>query len=184
MRPDLIGMDTRRNWIVMESKGRTNSYTPDLLVHAKHQTRNLRRIGGTPPNLRVAAVTHFTNNRLTVDWEDPEGFNPNYFDLDTNISDYLFYYYKLIVNILSNNKTTELGGYTTYTFPNVNLTVGLDSTIYRLYRNRSLETIQTSEIIPFIKFQEREEQDFYAGADGIIIGLGQNWRDLIRTDEK
>jgi hypothetical protein len=28
------------------------------------------------------------------------------------------------------------------------------------------------------------EQDFYAGADGIIVGLGQNWRDLVRTNEK
>jgi hypothetical protein len=184
VRPDLIGMDTRRRWVVMESKGRTNSYSPDLLIHAKNQTRNLRQIGGAYPNLRVASVTHFRNNTLTVDWEDPEGVNEENFDLDTSVEDYLFYYYKLLVNILSNNATSELNGFTIYTFPNVELTVGLDTTIYNAYRNRSLETIQKQQVVPFAKFQEFPEQDFYAGSDGILVGLGQNWRDLIVTNEK
>ncbi len=184
LRPDLIGLDARRRWVVIESKGRTNSYSPDLLTHAKSQTRNLRQIGGMYPNLRVGAVTHFTNNLLTVDWEDPEGVNDDNFDLDTSIEDYLFYYYKLVVNILSNNNTTQLNGYTTYTFPNVELTVGLDTNIFEAYRNRTLENVQQQQIIPLGKFQELPEQDFYAGADGIIVGLGQNWRDLVRTNEK
>jgi len=184
LRPDMVGLDTRRRWVVMESKGRTNSFSPDLLVHGKNQTRNLRQIGGNYPNLRVAAVTHFTNNLLTVDWEDPKGVNDDSFDLETSLEDYLFYYYKLVVNILSNNETTQVNGYTVYTFQNVNLTIGLETTIFNAYRNRSLETVQRQQIIPSVKFQEFPEQDFYAGADGIIVGLRQNWRDLIQTNEK
>ncbi|MGC4102857.1 hypothetical protein [Ferruginibacter sp.] len=184
LRPDMIGLDNRRRWVVMESKGRTNTFAPNLLAHGKSQTRNLRQIGGSYPNLRVAAVTHFTNNFLTVDWEDPEGVNEENFDLETSLGDYLFYYYKLIVNILSNNETRRVSGYTVYTFQNVNLTIGLETSIFNAYRNRSLENVQRQQIVPSVKFQEFPEQDFYAGADGIIVGLGQNWRDLIRTNEK
>lgn len=184
LRPDLIGLDVGRRWVVMESKGRTNSYYANLLSQAKNQTRNLRQIGGTYPNLRVAAVTHFTNNFLTVDWEDPEGVNNNNFDLDTSFEDYLFYYYKLIVNILSNKETTEINGYTIYTFPNIQLTVGLETNIYNAYSSRKLETVQKQQIIALTKFQEFPEQDFYAGSDGILIGLGQNWKDLVLTNEK
>ena len=102
-----------------------------------------------------------------------------------HLVDYLFYYYKLVVNILSNNETTQINGYTVYTFQNVNLTIGLGKRlIFNAYRNKSLETVQRKQIIPSVKFQEFPEQDFYAGADGIIIGLGQNWRDLIQTNEK
>jgi hypothetical protein len=115
----MIGLDTRRRWAVMESKGRTNSFSQDLLVHAKSQTRNLRQISGNYPNLRVAAVTHFTNNFLTPDWEDPEGSNDDSFDLQTSLE--------------------EVSGFTIYTFQNVNLTIGLDTTIYNSYRNRTLE---------------------------------------------
>jgi len=184
VRPDLIGLDNRRRWVVMESKGRTNSYSPNLLAHAKSQTRNLRQIGGAYPNLRVAAVTHFTNGRLTVDWEDPEGHNDDSFDLATTVEDYLFYYYKLVVNILSNNRTFTVEGYTMYTFENVNLTIGLDTTIFNAYNARNLSDVQLQQINPVGKFREFPDQDFYAGSDGIIVGLGQNWQDLIQTNEK
>lgn len=183
-RPDLIGLDSRRNWIVMESKGRTNFYPANLLTDAKAQTRNLRRIGASYPSLRVAAVTHFTGGYLTVDWQDPEGFNKNHFDLDTSFSDYLFSYYKLIVNILIHNETTEVNGYTVYTFPNVQLTVGLDTEIYRAYRNKTMDNIRILDAITSGGFEEFPDQDFFAGSDGIIVGLGKNWQDLIRTDEK
>jgi hypothetical protein len=66
----------------------------------------------------------------------------------------------------------------------VNLTIGLETSIYNAYRNQSLENVQRQQIIPSFRFQEFPEQDFYSGADGIIVGLGQNWRDLIRTNEK
>jgi hypothetical protein len=184
VRPDLIGLDTRRRWIVMESKGRTNGFSNSLLVDAKHQTRSLRQIGGTYPNLRVAAVTHFRDGRLTVNWEDPEDINDDNFDLDTTSEDFLFYYYKLIVNILTNNETLEINGYTVYTFPNVDLTVGLETTIFDAYKHKSLQNISRKEIIQSGKYQEFPELDFFAGADGIIVGLGQNWRDLIMTNKK
>jgi hypothetical protein len=75
--------------VVIESKGRT-TLTHCFVTHAKSQTRNLRQIGGMYLIYRVGAVTHFTNNFLTVDWEDPEGVNDDNFDLDTSIEDYLF----------------------------------------------------------------------------------------------
>lgn len=184
LRPDLIGMDLMRRWVVMEGKGRTNSISSGLLDHAKNQTRNLRQIAGNYPNLRVAAVTYFANDVLTVDWEDPEGISNDSFDLETSVEEFLFYYYRLIVNVLNNNETSEIGGYTVYTFTNISLTVGLETNIYNAYKNESLNTIDTQGVIFSDKFQELPEQEFFVGSDGIIVGLGQNWKDLIANDSK
>jgi hypothetical protein len=183
-RPDLIGMDSRFRWIIMESKGRTNGFANDLLATAKNQTRNLRQIGGVYPHLRVASVTHFTTGLLTVDWEDPEDFNKQSFDLFTDVEEYLSYYYKLFVNILSNNETTEVGGYTVYTFATVNLTIGLDTKVLNAYKTNNLKEVQVQQVIQTAKFLEFPEQDFYAGSDGVIVGLGQNWKELVRTNQK
>ncbi len=184
VRPDMIGLDTRRRWTVMESKGRTNTFTQELLVHAKNQTRNLRKIGTDYPNLRVAVVTHFTNGPLTVDWEDPEGYNDDYFDLDTTADDYLLNYYKLIVSILSNNQTIEIAGFTLYTFTNISLTVGLDSRILEAYNSGKFSNIRAFETTQSQQFTELPNQNFYAGPDGIIVGLGSNWQAIILSNEK
>jgi hypothetical protein len=64
------------------------------------------------------------------------------------------------------------------------LTVGLETSILEAYRNNSLKAVEDRQVIPFIKFQDFPDQDFYVGGDGIMVGLGENWRDLIRTNEK
>jgi hypothetical protein len=184
VRPDLIGLDNRRRWIVVESKGRTNRMENTLLATAKNQTRHLRRIGADFPSLRVAVVTHFINGELVVDWEDPEGHNDKFFDLDTNIEDYLSNYYKVIFNILSNNETTEVEGFVTFTFTAINLTIGLNAQIYNSYRRKDLKAIQSIQEITLDKLGSIENQEFFAGRDGILIGLGSNWRELIRTNKK
>ncbi len=183
-RPDLVGLDTSRRWIVMESKGRTHGLAPNLLNDAKNQTRNLRQIGASYPHLRVGAVTHFANQLLNFDWIDPEGHNETFFDLDTDIEEYLTYYYKLFVNILNNNETTEIGGYTMHTFSNVNLTIGLNTNILNAYTTKDLKGIGVQQVVMTQKFLEFPEQDFYVGSDGVVIGLGENWKQLIKTNDK
>lgn len=185
-RPDLIGLDNRRHWIIMESKGRTNTMEATLLTSAKNQTRNLRRIGNDFPSLRVAVVTHFTNGQLTVDWSDPEEYNDDNFDIKTDSEEYLSNYYKLIFNILASNDnaTKEVGGFVTYTFDAINLTIGLDRKIFYAYKTQSLKEIQPTWIFDFEQFSPIAEQEFFAGSDGVVVGLGSNWRELIRTNKK
>jgi len=185
-RPDLIGLSRRRNWIILESKGRTNSMEGTLLASAKNQTRNLRRIGLDIPSLRVAVVTYFINGNLLIDWADPEGYNDDYFDIETDMEEYLSNYYKVIYNILSTNRSSsnELGGYITYTFEAVNLTIGLDRKIFTAYESKSLKDIRPLRLSNYEPFSSIADQDFFAGSDGIIVGLGSNWRELIRTNKK
>lgn len=185
-RPDLIGLDNLRRWIVIESKGRTNSMRGNVLEEAKNQTKKLRKIGTEDPELRVAVVTHFTNGQLIVDWSDPEGFNEDYFDIQTDTEEYLANYYKLIFNILSskNNDTKEFNGFITYTFDNINLTIGLDRKIFNAYKTLSLKTIVHINIFKSEQFSSIEDQDFFVGIDGIVVGLGSNWRELIKTNKK
>jgi hypothetical protein len=183
-RPDLIGLDNRRHWIVMESKGRTNSMNATLLQSAKNQTRNLRKIGTDYPSLRVAVVTHFINGQLSVDWSDPEGHNDDFFDIKTDREEYLANYYKVIFNILSNNDSTskEIDGFVTYTFNNINLTIGLDINIFNAYKTQNLTEIQ-----PIIFWDNKllsTKTDTFIGNDGIVVRLGTNWEELINGNKK
>jgi len=184
VRPDLIGLDNRRRWVVMEAKGRTNTMENTLLTRAKNQTRNLRRIGIDYPNLRVAVVAHFNNGRLIVDWEDPEDFNEENFDIKTDSEEYLRNYYKLIFNILSSNNSTEFGEYVTYTFQDINITVGLEKKIFEAYKTENLKDTQPTEILSFEQFSKITDHEFFSGKDGVIVGLGSNWDELIKSNKK
>ena len=185
-RPDLIGLDNRRNWIVMESKGRTNNMEATLLASAKNQTRRLRRIGLDLPSLRVAVVTHFNNGQLIVDWSDPDGHSNENFDIKTDREEYLSNYYKVIFNILTTNldQTRELGGFLIYTFEGINLTIGLDRKIFVAYSSQNLKEIQPVRISGFEQFSSISEQEFFSGPDGVVVGLGGNWKELIGTNKK
>lgn len=183
-RPDLIGLDRRRRWIVMESKGRTNKMENTLLAAAKTQTQNLRRIGIDFPSLRIAVVTHFINGELIVDWQDPEGYNELHFDIETTREEYMSLYYRQVFNVLQQNTRTEFEDFYTYTFEAVQLTIGLDKNIYRAYESNQLENILPAKNISYEQFSTVASQNFYAGPDGILVGLGNNWRDLIRSNPK
>ncbi|MFZ4105971.1 MAG: hypothetical protein ACOYK3_06175 [Flavobacterium sp.] len=185
-RPDLIGLDNKRGWTIMESKGRTNTMEARLLESAKNQTKNLRRIGSEVPRLRVAVITHFTKGQLMVDWSDPAGYNDDYFDIKTDTEEFLANYYKVIFNILESNykNSKEFGGFVTYTFDAINLTIGLDKKVFDAYRTQSLKEIQLTRIFNFEEFSSIAEQVFFVGSDGVLVGLGSNWRELIRTNKK
>lgn len=186
-RPDMIGLNMPGRWIVMESKGRTNSlqHSRPLLEDGKKQTQNLRLIGNILPILRVAAVTHFTEGNLTVDWADPEGYDmDNFFDLETTPEEHLTHYYKLVFDVLANNETTEIDEYRIYNFRQMDLSIGLSSHIYNAYNNKRLRSVQKQERRRNFELKGFRGQVFYAGADGIIIGIGQDLRRLLRSDEK
>lgn len=185
-RPDLIGLDSGRNWIVLESKGRTNGVNLDLLDVAKEQTRKIRRIGGAYPTLRVGVVTHFPYGEVFVDWIDPEGHSEDSFDLKTTQEEYLSKYYNLIYNILSQNSKDlrSRNGYITYTFDGTYLTIGLDESIYLAYESQRLSQIEPKFFSNSYQPLFDSELDFYGGTDGILIGLGRNWRDLIQSNKK
>lgn len=184
VRPDLIGLDNRLSWVVMESKGRTNTMENTLIGNAKNQTRNLRRIGVDYPSLRVAVVTHFRRGNLCIDWADPEDFNADHFDIKTDLSEYIQNYYKLVFNIISSEKTEEFKGYVMHEFSDINIIIGLKKEIFDMYKKSDLSKIRASEMIIFERPLNFDEYDFFAGQDGVLIGLGDNWIDTLKNNKK
>jgi len=65
-RPDLFGLNNRRDWVVIEAKGRSNRFDYQTLLKAKDQTRQLRAIAGQFPALKVALESHFRNSTFQV----------------------------------------------------------------------------------------------------------------------
>ncbi len=177
-RPDLIGLDIRRNWIVIESKGRTNVMPNHLLNSAKLQTQNLRSIGGVSPNLRVAIVSHFKKGILTIDWADPIGSNDESFELKTNEKEFLKEYYRIVYNILESNEkdVQESQGFLIYTFKSINLTIGLNKKTFNAYRQNNIANITAKN--DFQGNHYINNQEVFIGSDGILVGIGKNWKEL------
>jgi len=180
-KPDLIGWDYAGNWVVLESKGRTNGFSPDLLVKGKDQAQSIDSINGLRP-LQIAAVTHFAEGFLGFDWTDPEEFNEDGLNLWITPENFLSIYYKQIYNILFNNieNTFVSRQFRFYRFEHLGLTIGLHEDIYIAYQKQLLSKINRAENQRFQKIPEIEGQLFYFGPDGIAIGISQEIRDQLR----
>jgi hypothetical protein len=94
--PDLVGLRRARDWVVAEAKGRTRGYSASAMLSAKLQTRQLRRINGSFPSLRVAIEACFSPS---FHWalEDPEEFDDDAPDLDFDVDTALAMYYSAVV---------------------------------------------------------------------------------------
>lgn len=71
-RPDLIGESASGGWVVIESKGRSNSLRAGILNKAKGQASQVVTVNGMAPQYAIGLVAHFTDAVLTLDLEDPE----------------------------------------------------------------------------------------------------------------
>jgi len=71
-KPDLIGQDSNGNWVVIESKGRTNEFDAAALRKAKAQSRRVRSISGIAPTLRIGMQSYFESSQLCLWIDDPD----------------------------------------------------------------------------------------------------------------
>jgi len=78
--PDLVGLRKKRDWIVVEAKGRTGRHNPYAMSVAKLQTRQLRKVNGQYPSVRVAIQASFATQ---LEWaiEDPDEFDEDAKDI-------------------------------------------------------------------------------------------------------
>ena len=199
-RPDLLGLNTSKQWIVMESKGRSGKIDSEVLGKAKNQTKTLRTVGGTIPELKVAVVAHFKDELLTVDWTDPDESNVDSIDIPMDNDAFLREYYELVYNILAGNNNTNYQyqerqelPFVTYRLIDLDLTIGLDKRIFDSYTEGSLsQTVSnifvsyqnlTNErqgeqaIYPITRFNDN--QNIFIGNDGILVSLGNSWLEAI-----
>jgi hypothetical protein len=72
-KPDLVGLTQDGEWIVVEAKGRTNTFVASVLTDAKLQTQQLTTIQGMAPVLRMATLSFFDSaGILRMAVEDPK----------------------------------------------------------------------------------------------------------------
>jgi hypothetical protein len=186
-RPDLIGLNVRREWFIFEAKGRSNSFNRDSLEKAKNQTRQLRTIEGQFPVMRAAVQSYFSiNNSLRVKISDPDEYDENAIDLDINFTDFLYSYYRLIIDLLDYKKedqtvmTINQNQFIVIELDDIDISIGLHKELYKYLKSKDLYNIEVMDSISLLRrFNEKlvntKNQKGYIGKDGIVVQCGELW---------
>lgn len=169
-RPDLVGQTNSSEWVVLESKGRTNGLNDQALQKAKQQAGNLTLISGQAPDLHVGVVTHFGDGRLQLVAADPPvDAHRRHLELRVTREELLESYYAPFRNLLSANETREtLHDDLTYRVVRIDaadVTVGLRENLAKGEIEMPKETTGRSS----------RGESYYAGTDGILVMLGTSW---------
>jgi hypothetical protein len=176
--PDLIGLNGRRDWIIIEAKGRTNGFSSDALLKAKAQTRKLRQINGQFPALRVGIQAYFSPClELMLDDPEPEEFDDDAVDVVAEQADLLRGYYSFAHSVTrgSNDVRTVLGRqYAFYRVEDVGLTIGLDRSIQSSFDDSGI-----CDIVGKLRRADEpavlKDGAFTTFPDGIAIQLDGRW---------
>jgi hypothetical protein len=169
--PDLIGLNRRMQWAVVEAKGRTNRHSQDAATSAKLQTRQLRKINGSFPFVRVAVQAFFSPElEFTVD--DPDDYNDDAPDFDGDLDLALERYYAYTVRaIQSGTKQLSVAGedFRFGELGEIGISVGLPTKVLTLLENRQFDAVvrHVSEL--------RFDAGSGVSADGIAILLDNRW---------
>lgn len=168
-RPDLIGRTRTSEWSVLESKGRTNEMKDEALSKAKEQTSQLLSISGQAPTVRVGLVTHFGAGRLQLAAADPPPEKgKDSFELELTREEFSKRYYAPFRALVRTNEVREVlhdeARYLVVRIEPADLSVGLR------------EDIASGEIeIKVGVSGSAKREDLYAGADGVLVQLGDKW---------
>ncbi|MFJ4007547.1 hypothetical protein ACIPWL_29420 [Streptomyces sp. NPDC090023] len=91
-RPDLFGQRSTGGWIVAEAKGRSTPIDADLKRKMRRQTRMIRSVAGTPPEIAYGCCAYFekTNGQewLHLYAVDPEKDDPEAVDFRISSPDH------------------------------------------------------------------------------------------------
>jgi len=198
VRPDLLGMNSKGRFVIMEAKGRTGSATEELMNTAKGQTKKppfINDSAGKKQRIiaRVASASYASKaGILSARWEDPEET-----DLDAPSSvieplDFLRQYYEPIRTLIDFEAPGTLEekyeGYTFITrfFPEVDVTVGLLNKPLDFYMNESSDLPDSADSEWYTVFHRNhvlnnmesvhsDSRELFFGADGVFIALGSSW---------
>lgn len=105
-RPDLIGLNVRKEFVIFEAKGRTNNFDTVAQATAKGQTKVIHKVGAVQPALRVACQSYFKNT-LEMFIEDPEEIQDEAINIEVLKHDY-FKSYCSIFQKLTEEELSQL----------------------------------------------------------------------------
>lgn len=173
-RPDLIGFDLNGGWFVLEAKGRSGPYSKSTMEKAKKQVRSLRKINGKDPKLKAAVQSFYnSNDALQLRIMDPPEFDEGAVDIDINQS--LIEYYRMIIELIDNNKQLLVNDKHSYVIrlDGVDVMIGLDKYIYNSMKNYG--TVDFESMVNILSDIPAGRTDGYKGKDGIYIKCGEMW---------
>jgi hypothetical protein len=174
--PDLVGLRKNGNWVVAEAKGRTLGYSSSAMATAKSQTRQLRRVNGAYPSLRVAVQSYFTP-RMQWDLEDPAEYDDHASDMEFDLGRAFDSYYSgAIASTQQGAELRPIGdrAFVARTIDEIGVTVAIErETRERIISRTLLERTR----VPRVEVQETLQPDggFVVFPDGLAIALDERW---------
>jgi len=169
-KPDLVGQDESGNWVIMESKGRTNKFDSLALRKAKKQAVQVIKVSGSRPILHVGLQVHFDNGLLQLNAVDPKPENDkNKIELLISKKQFFWEYYRrfyLLFNEAKNVKDFIWRGEYKVQMLNihdVDISVGLEKSLFDL----NMPEVR--------KFRQLSDDNAFFGPDGIFIQVGSLW---------
>ena len=162
-RPDLIGLDGGGQWCVFEAKGRTRIHN-ETIRKAKEQTRCLRKIDGSDPSIRVASISHFSDDMLELRLEHADEIRSGAGKLDFpgGEDQFLKRYYQPLLSLISNDPARREGTETRMT--------DVDS-----FGNRQVDVVLLDEV------------DLVVGLDSLVLGAlksASQQRDVVANEDR
>lgn len=182
-RPDLIGIDSSNDWLVMEAKGRTKRDN-QAIQKAVEQSKKIRTINGLTPKLRLGSMIYSNQyNEIKMLIKDPPEHDEKFIDFDLDPSQFMYDYYSTIWNYMQqyNLIVEQIGNINFFNIgiPCTDITVGIESKIFKLL-TKSYETNKYSGLFPDIKAcidssniksfnSEFKNKGYFLGNDGVLI---------------
>lgn len=171
-RPDLFGFNRKNKWYIIEAKGRSNEMENGLIQKAKDQTNKVITINGDDPT-RIASVTHFVDNKINVNWIDPDEFSADAVSYTVSMDQFFEQYYLLVVSaiggVFDDHVPDTDGNYYIANLDDTGLSIGLHKNIYNAYKEGNFSSIPT--ISENLQYGLDESRSY--GEDGTILLTGK-----------
>ncbi len=182
-KPDLVGLNTQQEWIVVEAKGRSDQLGGNdratTFKKAKSQTRAIKTISGNYPILRAALACHFRGAEFCIEWEDPDDYADDAVDVPLTSEDVLREYYRPFIEMLADTEIStedmEIEGqtYRALRIIDADVTVGVNTRILDIGQPQLTRLINAFGDIYYAPASL--DAATTVGGDGILVRLGTSW---------
>jgi hypothetical protein len=174
-RPDLIGPNSRWQWIVAEGKGRTGGRDGEALQKMAQQKRAVRTIAGRPPLVSLGCLSYFNGGRLALAIVDPDDEDMEPIDYTVDRDLFIVAYYRPITALLEQfpSADAELTGQQSVALPEVDAVIGLDTNLYQLVTEAAASP--SGLAVAVADYLARRPSTGDLQNDGVSVSLGTAW---------
>jgi len=167
-RPDLIGKNNQGEWVVLESKGRTNGFDRRALQRAKEQAQQVQTISGEIPTLRIGLQVHFERGILHLEVDDPNPKKGQEFEIPIPNEKFFDGYYRPFRKWLSDGETASFFNtqYRQSRISSTDISVGLADFLFEGHDD--FPNWKSDSLVS-------EDGNTFAARDGLLVTTGPLW---------